>query len=221
MEKDQVRQWLQQSLFGGLSEKNLDAVAGICIPRKIQRKQQLFYEGQEGHSLYILAEGTVQLFKTSPEGREIVVKTIGPGEPFGEVVLFETSRYPVSAVALSPGLVLLISRVQVSCLLESESFRRDFIAMLLRKQRYLVDRILNLTAHDVEARFFAFLREHYGEKNTYHIEMSKGDLAAAIGTIPETFSRLTNRLKQEGIITWEGKKLRLTEDFWKTREYSL
>ena len=41
------------------------------------------------------------------------------------------------------------------------------------------------------------------------------DIAAAIGTIPETFSRLLLRLKEEKKIRWEGEKLRLAEGFWK------
>ncbi|MBA7578249.1 hypothetical protein ES708_20111 [subsurface metagenome] len=87
--------------------------------------------------------------------------------------------------------------------------------MLMRKQRYLADRILFLTGHDVEERFFYFLEEQYGRKGEYRILMSKKDIAAAIGTIPETFSRLLLRLKQEQKLRWEGENLYLAKDFWK------
>jgi hypothetical protein len=40
---------------------------------------------------------------------------------------------------------------------------------------------------------------------------------AAIGTIPETFSRLLLPLKQEQTIQWEGEILRLVKGFWKQR----
>jgi CRP/FNR family transcriptional regulator len=214
----QVRRFLAESFFSGLSDRSLKELACICIPRHVRRREQLFYEGQEGHSLYVLARGAVQLVKTSPEGRDIVIKTLGPGEAFGEVILFEKRRYPVSAVSVADGLVLMIPRLQIDCLLSGEAFRRDFIAMLLRKQRYLVDRILSLTSQDVEERFFAFLREQYGERQEYRIELSKGDLAAAIGTIPETFSRLIQRLRREGVLQWEGKTLRLRDGLWRERE---
>ena len=164
--------------------------------------------------MYILAEGGVQLYKTAPEGREIVIKTVRPGEIFGEVVLFEQGEYPVTAVALEKSLLLRLPRQQIDCLLAADGFRRDFIGMLMRKQRYLADRILYLTGHDVEERFFYFLDEQFGRSELYRISLSKKDIAAAIGTIPETFSRLLLRLKKERTISWNGETLRLAEGFW-------
>jgi CRP-like cAMP-binding protein len=203
--------------FQGISEKSLRVLAAICIPKKVQKRELIFLEGQEGRSMFILAQGAVQLYKTAIDGRQIVIKTVKAGEIFGEVVLFEETEYPVSAVALQNCLLLGLPKLQIDCLLVSDSFRRDFIAMLMRKQRYLTDRILHLTSRDVEQRFFYFLREQYGEKEEYRITLSKRDIAAAIGTIPETFSRLLLRLKQEQTIQWEGEILRLVKGFWKQR----
>ena len=95
-----------------------------------------------------------------------------------------------------------------------DSFRRDFIGMLMRKQRYLTERILFLTASDVEERFFLFLEQQYGHRERYTIALSKRDFAAAIGTIPETFSRLLLRLREQGRIRWEGRTLTLPAGFW-------
>jgi CRP/FNR family transcriptional regulator len=159
----------------------------------------------------------VQLSKNAPDGREVVIKTLRSGEVFGEVVVFEARDYPVSATAVEPSLVLLIPRRQIECLLVDESFRRDFIAMLMAKQRYLTDRILSLSSRDVEERFFCFLQEQYGRKEHYRIPMSKKDVAAAIGTIPETFSRLLQKLKSQGLMGWEGDKLSLKKGFWDER----
>jgi CRP-like cAMP-binding protein len=84
----------------------------------------------------------------------------------------------------------------------------------MRKQRYLADRILYLTGHDVEERFFLFLGEQFGRRDKYRIRLSKKDIAAAIGTIPETLSRLLLRLREEEKIRWEGENLDLAEGFW-------
>ena len=203
--------------FRGISPQSLLALAAACIPKRVSRRQVLFTEGQEGDSLYILAEGSVQLFKTSADGREVVIGTLKSGDIFGEVVLFEQNRYPVGAMALEAGLVLRLTRLQVECLLVDETFRRDFIAMLMRKQRYLAERILYLTTRDVEDRFFDFLAEQYGRREVYRIPLSKKDVAAAIGTVPETFSRLLLRLKEEGKGSWEGERLALAPGFWRGR----
>jgi CRP/FNR family transcriptional regulator len=203
--------------FQGISERSLRSLAAACIPKRVDRRVLLFREGQEGDSLYILAEGTVQLYKSAEDGREVVLRTLKPGEPFGEVVLFEARRYPASAVTLAPSILLRLTRLQVDCLLADAEFRADFIAMLMRKQRYLTERILYLTTREVEDRFFDFLAEQYGLREAYDIPLAKKDVAAAIGTIPETFSRLLLRLKEEGVGSWEGERLVLTPGFWRRR----
>jgi CRP-like cAMP-binding protein len=200
--------------FNGISERSIRSLAAICIPKRVEKRKYVFMEGEEGHSMYILAEGGIQLYKTAADGREIVIKTIRAGEIFGEVVLFEENEYPVSAVALEKSLLLRLPRQQIDCLLVSDSFRREFIGMLMRKQRYLADRILYLTGHDVEDRFFYFLEEQFGRRQEYPISLSKKDIAAAIGTIPETFSRLLLRLKEEKKIRWEEDTLSVSEGFW-------
>ncbi len=206
--------------FHGIGDRHLSSLAGISIPKKIGKKQTLFLEGQRGHAVYLLVYGTIQLYKSAPDGRDIVIRVIGQGEMFAEVVLFEQENYPVSAVALEESLVLMLPRRQVHCLLTEEQFRNAFITILMRKQRHLTERILNLTLHDAEERFFLFLMEQYGPREEYDIPLSKKDIAGAIWTNPETFSRLIQRLKQNGTIVWEQKKLRLRKGFWETRERS-
>ncbi|MEW5815465.1 MAG: Crp/Fnr family transcriptional regulator [Spirochaetota bacterium] len=208
----------QNEFFKEFSKRNLVLLAEICIPKTVKKRETLFIEGQEGNFMFFLVRGNIQVFKTSPEGREIVIKVIKPGEIFAEVILFEEKHYPASAVALKESHVLLISKRQMSCLLVNESFRNEFICILMKKQRYLADRIYYLTVHDVEDRFFHFLEEQYGIKNEYKMTLSKKDIAAAIGTTPESLSRLLLRLKNEKKLSWEGKLVHLSEGFWEHRE---
>ena len=203
--------------FRGISERSLRSLAAACIPKRVDRRVLLFREGQQGDSLYILAEGIVQLYKSAEDGREVVLRTLKAGEVFGEVVLFEAGRYPASALTLAPSILLRLTRLQVDCLLAVSEFRADFIAMLMRKQQYLAERILYLTTRDVEDRFFDFLAEQYGRREAYDMPMSKKQVAAAIGTIPETFSRLLLRLKAEGLGSWDGDRLVLAPGFWQRR----
>ena len=200
--------------FRGVSRENLEALAALCEPRPTERRQRLFGEGEPGAAIYVLAAGKVRLYRTSPDGREVVIKVISPGEVFAEVVLFETKRYPVTAQVLQPGLVHRVPRESFLRLLDRASFRDDFIAMLMRKQRYLVDKVQQLASADVEGRLRAFLREQYGERERLEVALSKKDVAGAIGTTPETFSRLLLRLKTDGLLTWIGNDVRVDPVFW-------
>jgi len=193
--------------FRGLSEPSRRTLARACRAQALRKREALFHEGERGHSLFLLVSGSIQLVKNSPDGREIVIRTAEPGEVFAEVILFEQDAYPVSAVALRRSTVYRLPRAEMLQLLRNEKFRADFIGSLMKRLRYLAERILHLTAYDVEDRFFEFIRRQYGEQGPYTVTLSKKDLAAAIGTTPETFSRLLLRLRQEGRITWRGKIL--------------
>jgi CRP/FNR family transcriptional regulator len=208
----------QSDFFRSISTNHRVAVAAICIPKVLRKKETLFMEGERGQAMYLLAQGTVQLSKTSEDGKEVVIKVLKPGEIFGEVILFEREDYPVTACSLTPVEVFLLPKRQFRCLLEDEGFRTDFLAMLLGKQRYLTDRIFRLSAMDVEQRFFHFLRDRYGEREEYSMDISKRDVAAAIDALPETLSRLLLRLRAEGLVRWDGAKILLRKGFWEDRE---
>ncbi len=203
------------SSFSQLSAASKLQLAEICIPKVLSRREMLFSEGDEGSAMYLLAQGTIQLFRTSEDGREVVIRLMKPGEMFAEAVLFERDDYPVSAIALVPSEVFLLPTRQFHCLLEQAVFRREFIANLLAKQRYLADRVYRLSALDVESRFFSFLRDHWGEHEAYEVDLSKRDVAAAIDALPETLSRMLLKLRDDGTLAWEGGRLTLRAGFWK------
>ena len=208
----------QSDFFRSLPAAQRRAVGAICIPKALKKREILFLEGQTGHSMFLMAQGVVQLFKTSPDGKEVIIKLVRPGEIFGEVVLFQRDRYPVSACALSAVQVYLLPRRQFDLLLDEEEFRRVFIGMLLEKQRFLAEQIFRLSALDVEQRFFHFLREQYGEREEYAVDVTKREVAGAIDALPETLSRLLLKLRDEGALQWEGDILRLRKGFWKDRD---
>ena len=200
--------------FTGLTEQAVANLAEICFGKRAKRGELLFLEGKRGSAMYVLTRGSVQLYRVTEDGREVVIKTILPVDTFAEAILFEEDDYPASAVATEDVELIVIPKVQIECLLEDPRFRDEFIAMLMKRLRYLVDRIVSLTAKDVEERFFDFLEERYGRKTEYRLTMSKKALAAAIGTIPETFSRLLSRLAGAGDIRWEGEVLTLRKGYW-------
>jgi CRP/FNR family transcriptional regulator len=203
--------------FKGVSPKSKQALVGICIKRSLHKNEPIFAEGDAGHTLYLLASGNVRIYKSTTDGRETVIKVIGPGEIFAEVVLFERDVYPASAVALKSGVVYELPKRQFYDLLSDNDFRNDFIRMLMKKQRYLAEKLHAVTAYDVEERFVRFLIEHYGKKDEYRILLSKKDVASAIGTIPETLSRLLNRMQRDGKVLVDGKTIKMIPGFWRER----
>ncbi len=216
----QIRELLEQvELFRGMGSRALERLQQTGRLGEHRSGEILFLEGSDGEAFYLLLEGTVRVFKTAPDGQELTVRLVQPGDIFGEVILFEDRTYPVSAVVMQNCRVLAIARRSFLDLLDERDVRDALFGNIMRKQRYLANRILYLTSYDVEERFFRFLLEQWGRQDSYEIEMSKKDLAGAIGTIPETFSRLIKRLRKQEIIRWEGRRLEVSPAYWDLLEY--
>jgi CRP-like cAMP-binding protein len=205
----------QVRFFEGISRASKEALANLCQPREYRKKTVLFHEKEPGEGMFLLARGRVGLHKVTLDGREVVIKVVKPGEVFAEVILFEEKVYPVTAVALTDVLVLKLPRREMLSLLRQEGFRNDFIAMLLRKQRYLAEKIRQLTSQDVEERLRGFLLEQYGECERITAEINKKQLASAIGTTPETLSRLLLQLKRRKSLIWKGGVIVVAPAFWR------
>ncbi len=196
-------------LFQSLSWESQKQLADICLTRDVKKKEILFTEGEKGRAIYLCVSGSIQLHKTTTTGQEVVIKVVKPAEMFAEVILFEQERYPVTAIALRDSLVYMLPKAQFDCLLMNTEFRNDFIGNLLAKLRYLTNQVQYLNAHDVESRLFLFFKEQFGERREFKVDLSKKDISAAIGTTPETLSRLLVKLKDENKLIWEGKVVRL------------
>ena len=179
----------------------------------------MFLEHDPGQAVYVCIKGNIQLYKSNEEGREIVVKLIKPEEVFAEVILFELDRFPVNARAVRPSEVLVIPKNELMQLFDNQNFRNDFIGMLMQKQRYLVEKIRYLSSTDVEDRLLKFLKEMYGNATEININLSKKDVASAIGTVPETLSRALARLKLDGKLNWENNIITINPD-WKSGSMS-
>jgi len=214
---DIIKLFEKSELFSGMTSE-LESLRLAGSVKAISHGELLFTEGEPGRYFYMLVEGGIRLFKTSPAGQEVDIRLVKPGEIFAEVVLFERDLYPVSAIAVMPSTVFAVNKKGFNELLADEPFRNKFIANLMQKQRYLAERIMYLMSYDVEERFFRFLMDRYGKFKEVKIELSKRDMASAIGTIPETFSRLTARLKSHGAIEWEGNLLKVNPEWWEIYE---
>jgi CRP/FNR family transcriptional regulator len=214
-----LRTYIKSSeLLGKLSPEGQERLAQACRFRQLDEGAYVFRQGEERQSFYVLCRGSVKVYRTSPDGREAVVKILGPGEIFGEVMLFRPMPLPAHALCLADSALIEIDRGRLLAMLEDSSFSLDFIGILMEKLAYLSQRVYMLGALDVEERFFLHIISNYGVRDEYELDLSKKDLASAIGTVPETLSRLLNRLKLRGILAWEGARFSIDRA---TTEYYL
>ena len=77
------------SLFAELPDEDLEALASSLRTRRYARGQVIFLQGDPGSSLFIIASGRVRIGVSSPEGKDLVLRSLGPRDFFGELALLD------------------------------------------------------------------------------------------------------------------------------------
>ena len=131
-------------LFNDLSPAELKHVADACILNRLVGADMVFRLGEPCNEFHVVVTGQVKLFVLSPTGQEKVVELIGPGQSFGEAIMFTDRPYILNAQALADTLLLTVSKQAVLSEIERDHrFALRMLAGLARRMHGLI--------HDVEA----------------------------------------------------------------------
>jgi CRP/FNR family transcriptional regulator len=202
-------------LFRGMDKEHLIQVHRIAQQRSFNRGDAIFWEDDPGIGFYIVMQGKVKIYKTSLDGKEQILHIYGPGNPFGEVPVFSGHRFPANAQALEKSRLLFFPRSEfISLIAENPSLALNMLAVLSMRLRQFAVQIEHLSLKEVPARLAAYLILLSGEQNNLErvtLPISKGQLASLLGTIPETLSRIFNKMSGQGLITVSGREIELVD----------
>lgn len=203
------------TLFHGLLEGQLADIVKICFEKKMGRGENVFFEGDDGNGFYMVTAGKVKIYKMSPAGKEHILHIFGPGEPFGEVAVFHGQPFPASAECLVKSTVLFFPLDKfVQLVHQNPSIALKMLAVLSMRLRRFATQIENLSLKEVPARlagYLLYLQEEQGGRDVVELEISKGQLASLLGTIPETLSRIFAKMSDEELIEVEGRKIHILD----------
>lgn len=206
-------------LFSGLADSDLKALAQVAISRAFPREIPIFWEGREAQGFYILLTGQVKLVKSSPEGKEYILRLVAPGETFGEAAVLAESVYPVSAVTLEDCQTLFFPKVDfLNLLTSSPRLARNMMATMSHLLYHLTRQLEDLSLKEVSARLAQYLLERCQESHgrmeeglSFELPVTKTHLAAYLGTISETLSRTLTRFKTLGVIQVDKSRITIED----------
>ncbi|MEO8750966.1 MAG: cyclic nucleotide-binding domain-containing protein, partial [Allobranchiibius sp.] len=98
METEAVR---KAPLFAALNDTDAEALLASMSRTQIPRGAELFSEGDQGDSLYVITAGKVKLGRRSVDGRENLLAILGMGEMLGELSLFDPGPRTATATAVA------------------------------------------------------------------------------------------------------------------------
>lgn len=204
----QVQQLQQASLFRGIGLAELGKIADLARPSQVEREAFFFHQGDPGTVLYVLLQGQVKLTQVTPEGSQVLLRYITPGEMFGGIAALGDTTYPASAQAAQDSAALGWDGDTLARLMEVHPrIALNALRHLAQRAQELQQRNLELATERVERRVaHALLRlaRASGRKVEggilIDLPLSRQDVAEMTGTTLYTVSRILSGWQERGII---------------------
>ena len=108
--EDNGRLLASSSLFSGLEPKVLAALGERAVRQRFEKGRTIFYQGDPGDTLYVVAEGLVKVWVSSHDGSEMVMATLRPPDAFGELSAVDGHVRSAAATTLEPTVLLSLDR---------------------------------------------------------------------------------------------------------------
>lgn len=201
------------ALFNGLPAEDLEELASIAVDQKVVKGRTLFHEGSDASGFFGISEGRIKIYKLSLEGKEQILHIFGEGEIFGEVPVFAGGRFPAHAETLEASRLLFFPKEAFKGLvMRKPSLSMNMLAILCKRLRYFTHLVEDLSLKEVPGRLAAYLlylSDHNQSSPSFDLDITKGQLASLLGTIPETLSRILGRMSQQELIRVEGRRIQL------------
>jgi len=201
-------------MLASLSPAQISALAERTLQRRFQPGEVLFHEGDPCYGFFVLAQGSVKIFKTSPSGREIMLAVESAPSSVAEVPLFDGGPYPATVSAIGDVTACLISKQDFRHVcLEQPEVALKILAVVGQRLRQLVAVVESVSFGSVRQRLAGTLLEFAREsgKDAFTLALTHQELASRLGTVREVVSRNLSRFQAEGLIRIDKRQVRVLD----------
>lgn len=205
-------------LFRELSSADRARLAAGATEIVASRGQVLFCRGDPCNGLHVVVYGQIKLALPGPHGSEKVVELIGPGQSFGEAVMFVEKPYMVNAECLADSKLLHVPRAAVFDEIDHDpKFARRMLAGLSWRLHHLIGDLENLTLRSGTQRVIGYLLNQpdagsAGNMRSITLPAKKGIVASQLSLTQEHFSRILHELVAAGLIRVEGRNITVLDE---------
>lgn len=201
----------------------------VARERAFRKGELLYYAGDRAGELLLLEQGRIRLFKhSSPQGRNLTLSVVEPGDLFGEMALFAGGRHESHAEALTDGLLYAIPRRRLEVLLKQDPGLALLVMENLGRRLQSVERRLgDLAFKSVPQRLATLLLDlagpsavrDQGPARLPH-RYTHQQLAEMISTHRETVTKIFNRFRDDQLLEFDRRQIVLL-DMDRLREMAL
>lgn len=200
--------------FRHLPKKELKRVLGLARIADFQEGDMIFSQKASGNHLFIVLNGRVKIYVTSPNQKRKTLAILEKGDFFGEMALLDGHVRSASARVLGSARLLLIHKKDFKNLLFSDpAFGFKILRTLSERLRRANEEIGSLLFQNLFGRVVRALVEisKRGKKTEKGLLMPKGlthkELADYVGSSRVPITRALGVLRRMGVIEYHGRDL--------------
>lgn len=204
------------SIFSELKPADIEQISQNKCGNIYKRDQIIFYEGHTATGLYCINKGKVKIYKMNHEGKQQIIRLAKEGDIIGYSSMITGEVYSSSAEALEDALVCFIPKSIFLTIVQSNSdLFMKLIQLLSRDMKETENRFVTMAQNTVRERLaetLLMLKEFCGhDDHGLDIALSRQDIANIVGTSTETTIRLLADFKDEKLIDFIGKKIKILD----------
>lgn len=200
-------------IFRDLTEAEIEEIDRATTITTCRRGKILYMPEDTSEVLFLLKQGRVQLYRISPDGKKLVIATIGPGAVFGEMALIGQGMHNTFAEAVEECELYVMSRDDVErLLLTKPKVALRIFEVLGRRLKEAEARLEEIAFKSIPARLAGLLLQLADEAGSETIVgHTHQDLGERIGTYRETTTQTLNTFKAGGLIDIGRKRITILD----------
>lgn len=177
------------------------------------RGHVIFREGTTPEYYYQIITGEVKICHLNDEGREFIHNILGPGQSFGDAMLFIDHKYPARAVAISTCTVARMPKDNLLRLLRNRADLAFQMNACLSHQLYFKTLMIqNMASPNASKRILALLNylksyQECGDAFSFTVHFTRQQIADLTGLRVETVIRTLKQMEKESVLKIENRKL--------------
>ena len=180
--------------------------------REYERGEVLFWEGDPCDGLYVVMQGSAKIYRTSPQGRQYIVRVLQEGDTFAEVPAFDGGANPVNVEALETCSVWVIdSEILRGLILSHPQFAQKVLVNFGNMLRHMVREVSEMAFYQVTHRLARLISELPPDEMGTASLMTQEQMAARLGTVREVVARSLKELERSGAIQVENRRIRIVD----------
>lgn len=192
----------KMDLFRDFTKEDMRWLDSVTVMMTTEKGKIIYTPGETGEVLFLLKKGKVQIYRLSPEGKKLVMSTLGEDTFFGEMSILGQGMYDSFAEALENCTICAMSRSDVERLLVSKPIvALRVLNVVGNRLKNAEEALENLAFKNVSGRTASLLlRLVEGHRDGVISGLTHQDMAEMIGTFRETMTQTLNDLKSTGLI---------------------